>query len=57
MMNSTDLRGIFAIGILTNTKTLMERLDKKNTRDHKINAEAKKTMHKVQKPMQKLKHK
>ena len=57
MMDSTDPRGIFAIGILRNTKTLMERLNKKNTRDNKISAEAKKTMHKVQKPMQKLKHK
>ena len=57
MMNSKDPRGIFAIGILRNTKRPMERLNKKYTRDNKINAEAEKTMHKVQKPMQKLKHK
>ena len=36
----------------TNGKT-----KQKYTRDNKISAEAKKTMHKVQKPMQKLKHK
>ena len=57
VMNSADPRGIFAIAILRNTKRPMERLNKKYTRDSKINAEAKKTMHKVQKPMQKLKHK
>ena len=57
MMNSTDPRGIFAIAILRNTKRPMERLNKKYTRDNKINAEAEKTVHKVQKPMQKLKHK
>ena len=58
MRNSTDPRGIFAIGILRNTKRPMERLNKKYTRaNNKINAEAKKTMHKVQKPMQKMKHK
>ena len=57
MMDSTDPRGIFAIGIRRNTKTPMERLNRKNTKNNKTNAEAKKTMHKVQKPMQKLKPK
>ena len=51
-MNSTNPRGIFAIAIMRNTKRPMERLNKKYTRDTKINAEAKKAMHKVQKPMQ-----
>ena len=52
MMNSAHPRGMFAIAMLRNTKRPMERLSKIYTKQ-----EAKKTMHKVQKPMQKLKHK
>ena len=52
VMNSAHPRGMFAIAMLRNTKRPMERLSKIYTKQ-----EAKKTMHKVQKPMQKLKHK
>ena len=55
MMDSTGPRNIVAIGIQRNTKTPMERLIRKNTKNNKKTAEPKTTTHKVQKPMQKLK--
>ena len=55
MMDSTGPRNIVAIGIQKNTKTPMERLMRRRLKTTKTTAEPKTTMHKVQKPMQKLK--